>query len=136
MINQRKLLFAVMAWVLPLVMLASWSAQAAGMFCRAEGAVVRSGCCCGADTNIKPIMPLPDAELSDAGCCEVTASQAPVAVPMAPPVLKSVPPVLAVLCARLLVPEPAVVPPGGWSRAEAPRAQGQPLTLLKHAFLI
>lgn len=123
----------MMAWVLPLVMLASWSAQAVGMFCRMEGSVVRSGCCCGATPAVNAVN---GSEISSAACCEVVASQAPAVVPVALPSLGNVPPVLPVLFAQLLLPEPAVVPPGGLPHAAVPRAQGKPLPLLKRSFLI
>jgi|GEM_PF-6260785 len=139
MTTNRKSLLALVAWVLPLVMVVSWASGAVGMFCQAQGALVRSGCCCGpvmSDAQSAGAQRDEQTAVQDAECCETQVAQAPVVVPADSSLSPQLAPVVLVLCLQLdsqLAPSSAG---RGWAASPVPRAQGRPIVLLKHAFLI
>jgi hypothetical protein len=139
MLTNRKSPFALMAWVLPLVMVISWASGAAGMVCQAQGALVRSGCCCGpvnSDAQSAGAERGQQSSLQDAECCETQVAEAPVVVPADLSLSPQISPAVQVLCLQLDGQLAPASPPGGWAALLVPRAQGKPIVLLKRAFLI
>lgn len=136
MAHRRSSIFALAAWILPLLLLASWGNAEAAMFCRMQGAVVRSGCCCPSPAVGSPdgSSPFASATLKAADCCETTVAQAPLAADANLPVVDALAAPVQILSFRLEVPVTSTVPQSFESTAR--RSRGSPLVLLKHAFLI
>lgn len=135
MAHRRSSIFALAAWVLPLLLLASWGNAEASMLCRMQGAVVRSGCCCPPPpgTTETPTS-FANATLEAADCCDTTVAPAPLTVDANLPVIDGLAAPVEILSFRLQVPQVGTVP--GSSRSTAPHSRGSHLVLLKHAFLI
>ena len=136
MAQRRFSIFALPAWILPLLLLASWGNAEAAMFCRMQGAVVRSACCCP-----PPAVRLAEDSKSSAGatfeaaqCCDTTVAPAPRTEDAELPVVDALGAPLHVLSFRLEAPLACKVPQSSGSTAT--RSRGSPLVLLKHAFLI
>jgi hypothetical protein len=137
--TNRKSLFALVAWVLPLVMVMSWASGAAGMVCQAQGALVRSGCCCGpvnSDAQAAGAQRGDQSSVEDAECCETQVAQAPFVLPADLSLSPQLAPVVRLLCLQLDGLFESSLPQGDWAALPVLRAQGKPIVLLKHAFLI
>lgn len=136
MAHRRSSIFALAAWILPLLLLASWGNAETAMFCRMQGAVVRSGCCCPPPAGAmgESSASFAKATLEAADCCDTTVAPAPLAADANLPVIDGLAAPVEVLSFLLDVPLPSTVPQS--LKSTAPRSRGSPLVLLKHAFLI